>query len=224
MLAPGSNVYHYDHIHVDLMRRATRRLICQPAAVSGEEVAARVMQRNPYASHEQSVTGSLGVHKTASAHKHGERVNEEDGSRTSRPITKGGAVCHRNSRPFESRSCIVFRYSGGCDVPEHQETSFGGVHHIKMEPLVMIRTLSAVALVTAALASPVFAQEEPLRKSRPTHCGTIAAAITRCRSPLSSPRARRSPARISTAASTARGSAITIRISIPRADRSNASR
>ena len=41
VLAPGSNVYHYDHIHVDLMRRASRRLICQPAAVSGEEVAAR---------------------------------------------------------------------------------------------------------------------------------------------------------------------------------------
>ncbi len=37
VLAPGSNVYHYDHIHVDLMRRATRRLICQPAAMSGEE-------------------------------------------------------------------------------------------------------------------------------------------------------------------------------------------
>src|SRR5262249_59251681 len=37
VLAPGSNVYHYDHIHVDLMRRATRRYICEPAAVSGEE-------------------------------------------------------------------------------------------------------------------------------------------------------------------------------------------
>jgi Extensin-like protein C-terminus len=78
VLAPGSNVYHYDHIHVDLMRRATRRLICQPAAVSGEEVAARAMQHNPYASREQSVTGSLGAHKTASVHKHGEKVNEED--------------------------------------------------------------------------------------------------------------------------------------------------
>ena len=41
VLAPGSNVYHYDHIHVDLMRRASRRMICQPAAVSGEEIAAR---------------------------------------------------------------------------------------------------------------------------------------------------------------------------------------
>jgi hypothetical protein len=78
VLAPGSNVYHYDHIHVDLMRRATRRLICQPAAVSGEEVAARAMQHNPYASREQSVTGSLGGHKPASVHKHDEKVNEED--------------------------------------------------------------------------------------------------------------------------------------------------
>jgi hypothetical protein len=76
VLAPGSNVYHYDHIHVDLMRRASRRLICQPAAVSGEEVAARAMQRNPYASHETPVTGSI-AQKSASAHKR-EKVNEED--------------------------------------------------------------------------------------------------------------------------------------------------
>jgi hypothetical protein len=78
VLAPGSNAFHYDHIHVDLMRRASRRLICQPAAASGEEVAARAMQRNPYASREQTVTGSLGVHKTAASRKHGERINEED--------------------------------------------------------------------------------------------------------------------------------------------------
>jgi hypothetical protein len=78
VLAPGSNAYHYDHIHVDLMRRASRRLICQPGAVSGEEVAARAMQRNPYASsREPYATGSLGTHRTASR-KRGERVNEED--------------------------------------------------------------------------------------------------------------------------------------------------
>src|SRR5258705_10968101 len=47
VLAPGSNAYHYNHIHVDLMRRASQRVICQPAAVSGEEVAARASQRNP---------------------------------------------------------------------------------------------------------------------------------------------------------------------------------
>lgn len=74
VLAPGSNVYHYDHIHVDLMRRASRRLICQPAAVSGEEVAARAQQRNPYAnSRDPYVTGSLGAHKSKR-----EKVNEED--------------------------------------------------------------------------------------------------------------------------------------------------
>lgn len=74
VLAPGSNVYHYDHIHVDLMRRASRRLICQPAAVSGEEVAARAQHRNPYASNrDPSVTGALGARKS----RH-EKVDEED--------------------------------------------------------------------------------------------------------------------------------------------------
>jgi hypothetical protein len=77
VLAPGSNAYHYDHIHVDLMRRASRRLICEPGAVSGDEVAARAMQHNPYASsREPYSTGSLG-HKSASR-KRGEKINEED--------------------------------------------------------------------------------------------------------------------------------------------------
>jgi Extensin-like protein C-terminus len=75
VLAPGSNVYHYDHIHVDLMRRAGQRVICQPAAASGEEIAARASQRNPYASREPFVTGSLGGRK-ALVHRH--KVNEED--------------------------------------------------------------------------------------------------------------------------------------------------
>jgi hypothetical protein len=80
VLAPGSNVYHYDHIHVDLMRRASQRVICQPAAVSGEEVAARAAQRNPYAARDPFVTGSLGGGK-ASGHRHkaGGGVNQEDG-------------------------------------------------------------------------------------------------------------------------------------------------
>jgi hypothetical protein len=78
VLAPGSNVYHYDHIHVDLMRRASRRLICQPAAMSGEEVAARAGQRNPYASREPFVTGSLGGKVAPHRRKPGDRINEED--------------------------------------------------------------------------------------------------------------------------------------------------
>jgi hypothetical protein len=63
VLAPGSNVYHYDHIHVDLMRRSSGRVICQPAAVSGEEIASRASPRG-YAGRDMSrdsgVTGSIG--------------------------------------------------------------------------------------------------------------------------------------------------------------------
>jgi hypothetical protein len=75
VLAPGSNVHHYDHIHVDLMRRASRRIICQPAAAGGEEIASRASQRNPYASRELSVTGSLGGRH---ARSHRAKVDEED--------------------------------------------------------------------------------------------------------------------------------------------------
>jgi hypothetical protein len=77
VLAPGSNRYHEDHIHVDLMRRASRRQICEPSAVSGEEVAARAAGRNPYARRDPYVTGSLGGRKDT-PHKSGGRVNEDD--------------------------------------------------------------------------------------------------------------------------------------------------
>jgi hypothetical protein len=49
VLAPGSNQFHYDHIHVDLMRRASGRRICQPGAVDGELVAARARGNSRYA-------------------------------------------------------------------------------------------------------------------------------------------------------------------------------
>jgi extensin-like protein len=50
VLAPGSNQFHYDHIHVDLMRRASGRRICQPGAIDGEVVAARARKGPIYAS------------------------------------------------------------------------------------------------------------------------------------------------------------------------------
>lgn len=78
VLAPGSNVYHYNHIHVDLMRRARRPVICEPAAMSGEEVAARAAQRNPYASREPSVTGSLGGKPVARRQKSRDDEDDED--------------------------------------------------------------------------------------------------------------------------------------------------
>ena len=79
VLAPGSNSHHEDHIHVDLMRRASRRTICQPAAVSGDQVAARAGQRNPYASRDPYPTGSLAKRKSVSRWFGGNsKVNEED--------------------------------------------------------------------------------------------------------------------------------------------------
>ncbi|MGB3864892.1 MAG: extensin family protein, partial [Xanthobacteraceae bacterium] len=60
VLAPGANIYHYNHIHVDLMRRSSGRQVCKPAAVSGEEVAVRAGRGNPYASSEPAYTSSLG--------------------------------------------------------------------------------------------------------------------------------------------------------------------
>jgi len=48
VLAPGYNAAHYNHIHVDLMRRASGRTPCRPAAVRGEVVAAKA--RAHYAS------------------------------------------------------------------------------------------------------------------------------------------------------------------------------
>jgi hypothetical protein len=41
ILAPGSNAYHHDHIHVDLMRHASGRVICEPNPIPGEVAAAR---------------------------------------------------------------------------------------------------------------------------------------------------------------------------------------
>jgi hypothetical protein len=59
VLAPGYNVFHYDHIHVDLMRRASGRRPCRPNAIPGEVVAARA--RALYASKHATpaYTGSL---------------------------------------------------------------------------------------------------------------------------------------------------------------------
>jgi hypothetical protein len=53
VLAPGSNRYHYNHIHVDLMRRSSRRVICEPRAISGEALAHR-LRGEPWS------TGSIG--------------------------------------------------------------------------------------------------------------------------------------------------------------------
>ncbi len=59
VLAPGSNAFHYDHIHVDLMRRGNGHRACNPHAVSGEEVAARVRAQYARQGRDPGVTGSV---------------------------------------------------------------------------------------------------------------------------------------------------------------------
>src|SRR6185503_9808705 len=58
VLAPGSNAFHADHFHVDLMRRAGGRKACNPSAVSGEEIAARARATYARQGSDPSYTGS----------------------------------------------------------------------------------------------------------------------------------------------------------------------
>jgi hypothetical protein len=39
VLAPGSNAFHYDHMHVDLARHASGRTICEPRPIPGDLIA-----------------------------------------------------------------------------------------------------------------------------------------------------------------------------------------
>ncbi len=64
VLAPGSNVYHYDHIHVDLMKRNNGYRACNPHAVSGEEVAARASGGRYVGRRAGEVTGSVAQRRT----------------------------------------------------------------------------------------------------------------------------------------------------------------
>jgi hypothetical protein len=67
VLAPGYNVYHYDHIHVDLMRRSSGRHPCRPDAIPGDVVAAKA--RAIYASKHRgpAYTGSIGRSRSGSS-------------------------------------------------------------------------------------------------------------------------------------------------------------
>jgi hypothetical protein len=62
VLAPGANIYHYNHIHVDLMRRSSGRRICEPAAIPGEVVAERARARYAAQHSDSGITGSIRSH------------------------------------------------------------------------------------------------------------------------------------------------------------------
>ena len=73
VLAPGANVYHYNHIHVDLMRHYNGRHICEPSAIPGEVAAARA--RSQFAERhygDPRVTGSIKTSVRPREHSSGE--------------------------------------------------------------------------------------------------------------------------------------------------------
>ena len=104
VLAPGSNIYHYDHIHVDLMRRKSQRTICQPAAASGEEIAGRAGQRNPYASRDAYVTGSIGSPQLAVVAAQGERQGQRRRRVHGRVARDRSANAERQASQFVSNT------------------------------------------------------------------------------------------------------------------------
>jgi len=59
VLAPGYNVYHYNHIHVDLMRRSSGRHPCRPNAIPGEVAAAKARAQYAAKHHGAEYTGSI---------------------------------------------------------------------------------------------------------------------------------------------------------------------
>ncbi len=76
VLAPGYNAAHYNHIHVDLMRRASGDRPCRPEAIPGEVAAAKA--RALYARHRgPAYTGS--VANTAKATHSPAAIPGEDG-------------------------------------------------------------------------------------------------------------------------------------------------
>jgi len=66
VLAPGSNALHYNHMHVDLMQRRSGHRACNPQAIPGDEVAARLGFHLAAARRaEPAVTGSVSQRRTA---------------------------------------------------------------------------------------------------------------------------------------------------------------
>ena len=97
VLSPGYNAEHYNHIHVDLMRRASGRRPCRPDAIPGEVVAAKA--RAVYASkqHGPAYTGSIvtkapsGKASVATPGEDGYVADEDDDAAVTGSISAGPA-------------------------------------------------------------------------------------------------------------------------------------
>ena len=69
VLAPGSNAFHYDHIHVDLARHGSGRHICKPAPIPGDAIARA----------DGGTTGGIGGRRSATGWARSERTPDDEG-------------------------------------------------------------------------------------------------------------------------------------------------
>ena len=102
VLAPGYNIYHYDHIHVDLMQRRPGYRPCRPEAIPGEVAAAQARAR--YATHRRgpAYTGSITAQaETAVAGADGYVV--DDGKETSPPLQTPAYLGRPIKMPYEDK-------------------------------------------------------------------------------------------------------------------------
>jgi hypothetical protein len=111
VLAPGYNAAHYDHIHVDLMRRETGRRPCRPDAVPGEVVAAKARaiyaskQRGPaYTGSVAAQIGKPGMPPVAIPGEDGEAEDEEGDETVTGSILP--LTAPRASFPLEDRLTV----------------------------------------------------------------------------------------------------------------------
>jgi len=77
VLAPGYNAAHYNHIHVDLMRRSSGERPCRPEAISGEVAAAKA--RAVYAGRQRGPAYTGVVRKNVKLSRSPTAVPGEDG-------------------------------------------------------------------------------------------------------------------------------------------------
>lgn len=77
VLAPGYNAAHYNHIHVDLMRRASGDRPCRPEAISGEVAAAKA--RTVYAGRQRGPAFTSALRANAKLSRVPAAIPGEDG-------------------------------------------------------------------------------------------------------------------------------------------------
>ncbi len=100
VLSPGYNPEHYNHIHVDLMRRESGRHPCRPDAIPGEVVAARA--RAIYAAHQRGPAYTGSVASKASKDNTPVAVPGEDGYVADEDDMPTGSITARPAKPNEA--------------------------------------------------------------------------------------------------------------------------